>query len=117
MGLGREEFLLRLMADFPEVVVRFSPFSAGLLHCEVADFREATERAMGAGELWEAERHFRLVAELLVGAGSEVRNALDVCYRQDLALGEFTPVRYQAIKERMPKHLRQVLIRYHSHWQ
>ena len=91
MAAGRDEFLARLAAEFPDVIAGFGPYSAGLLHCEVGDFREATERAMDAGRLWEAERHFRLVAELLAVAGAELRNALEVSYLEDLALGEFTP--------------------------
>ena len=117
MGAGREDFLARLAADFPDVVAGFGPYSAGLLHCEVGDFRQATERAMDAGRLWEAERHFRLVAELLAVAGPELRNALEVSYLEDLALGEFTPVRHQALRERMPRELRSVLDAHRGHWQ
>ncbi len=102
MGAGREEFLARLAADFPDVVAGFGPYSAGLLHCEVADFRRATERAMDAGQLWKAERHFRLVEELLAVAGPELRNALEVSYLEDLALGEWTPARHRAVEDRMP---------------
>jgi hypothetical protein len=76
--IGREEFQARLAADFPDVVARFGPYSGGLLHCEVADFRQATERAMDAGRLWEAEQHFRLVEELPAVASPELRNALEV---------------------------------------
>jgi hypothetical protein len=116
MGASREDFLARLAADFPDVAAGFGPYSAGLLHCEVGDFRAATERAMDAGRHWEAEQHFRLVEELLAVAGPELRNALEVSYLEDLALGEFTPARYRGVKERMPPSLRQVLIGHHSHW-
>jgi hypothetical protein len=117
VGAGRDEFLARLAADFPEVVAGFGRYSAGLLHCEVADFRRATEQAMDAGRLWEAEGHFRLVAELLALAGPNLRNALEVSYLEDLARGEFTPARHRAVQERMPQPLRQVLIGHHPRWQ
>ena len=117
MGVGRDEFLSRLSAEFPEVVGGFGPYSAGLLHCEVADFLRASERAMDSGRLWEAERHFRLVAEMLTAAGPELRNALEVSYLEDLALGEFTPARHRAIRERMPETLRAVLVAHCAHWQ
>jgi hypothetical protein len=117
MGVGRDEFLSRLAAEFPDVVASFGPCSVRLLHCEVGDFLRATERAMDAGRLWEAERHFRLVAELLAVAGPELRNALEVSYLEGLALGEFTPARHQAVRERMPRQLRQVLVGHHAHWQ
>lgn len=116
MGAGREEFLAWLAGDFPDVVAGFGPYSEGLLYCEVADFRKATERAMDADRLGKVEQHFRLVAEFLSAAGPEIQNALEVSYLEDLALGEFTPSRYHAIKERMPPTLLQVLIGHHSHW-
>ena len=71
---------------------------------------------MDAGRFWEAERHFRLVAELLPIAGPELRNALEVSYLEDLALGEFTPARHRAVKERMPPELRAILVEHHAHW-
>jgi hypothetical protein len=116
MRAGREDFLARLAADFPDVVASFGSYSAGLLHCEVGDFRRATERALDTGRLWEAEQHFRLVEELLAVADPELRNALEVSYLEDLALGECTPARHQAVKERMPKALRQILIGHHERW-
>jgi hypothetical protein len=115
-GLGREEFLARLRADFPEAAAGIRSDEAGLLHCEVAAFRRATEEAMDAGRLWESERHFRLVEELLPLAGSDLENALEVSYLEDLALGNCTPARYQAVKERMPEPLRKKVIGYHIQW-
>jgi hypothetical protein len=114
--VGREEFLTRLGADFPEAVAGIRSDEAGLLHCEVAAFRRATEAAMDAGRLWEAEGHFRLVEEMLAVAGPELSNALEVSYLEDLALGECTAARHQAVKERMPHALRQVLIGHHEQW-
>jgi hypothetical protein len=116
VGAGRDEFLARLATDFADVITDFGPDSAGLLHCEVADFRRATELAMDAGRLWEAERHFRLIEDLLAVAGPELRNALEVSYLEDLALGEWTPARHQAIKERMPPALRDALIGHREQW-
>ena len=116
MTIGRDEFLARLSAEFPDVVAEFGRYSSGLLHCEVGDFRQATERAMDEGRLWEAERHFRLVAELLAASDPELRNALEVSYLEDLAFGECTPARRQAVKERMPSALRPVLIGFRKQW-
>lgn len=114
--MGREEFLVRLRTDFPEVLAQVNEYGDGLLHCEVAAFRRATEAAMDTGRLWDAERHFRMVEELLLAADSELRNALEVSYLEDLALGECTPARRRAIQERMPKPLRQILIECHPQW-
>jgi hypothetical protein len=115
MVAGRTEFLARLAAHFPNVIASFGQYSSGLLHCEVADFRRATERAADAGRLWEVEQHFRLVEELLAVADAELRNALEVSYLEDLALGDCTPARHQAVKERMPPGLRKI-IGHHNQW-
>jgi hypothetical protein len=114
--MGRDEFLARLIADFPAVVAEISQYEAGQLHCEVGAFRRATELAMDAGNTWEAEKHFRLVEELLTTADPELRNALEVSYLEDLALGQCTPQRYEAVRERMPTTLRQILISHHDQW-
>jgi hypothetical protein len=116
MSAGREEFMARLTREFPDVVAGIDSCSSGLLHCEVAAFRRATEKAMDTGHLWAAERHFRLVQELLAVAGSELENALEVSYLEDLALGEWTSERYRAIRERMPKALRETLIGHLERW-
>ena len=117
MLLGRDDFLARLASDFPNVVGQISQDEAGLLHCELAACRRATEQAIDAGRLWEAEKHFRLVEELLPNAGPELLNALEVSYLEDFALGECTPERYRAVKEKMPKSLRKVLVSHQPNWQ
>ena len=93
MVLGRDDFLVRLASDFPDVVAQINQYEAGLLHCEMAAFRRATEQAIDTGRLREAEKHFRLVEELLPSAGPELLNALEVSYLEDFALGECTPER------------------------
>jgi len=115
--LGRDDFLARLGSDFPNVVGQINQYETGLLHCEMAAFRRATELAIDRGRFWEAEKHFQLVEELLPIAGPELLNALEVSYLEDFALGECTPDRYRAVKERMPKSLRKILVRHHASWQ
>jgi hypothetical protein len=117
MPVNREEFLSRLLAQFPEVFAEIKPSEKDLLHCEVAAFRLATENAMDTGHHWAAELHFRFVEQLLKEANPELRNALEISYLEDLALGKYTPMRYQAVKERMPKTMRSVLIGHNSQWQ
>jgi hypothetical protein len=115
--MNREQFLDRLAAQFPDVAAQIRPDETGLLHCEVAAFRRATEEAMDAERLWAVEKHFRFVEELLSKAGPELRNALEVSYLEDLALGEWSAARYKAVKERMPRSLRSILIRHRREWQ
>ena len=116
MGSGREEFLARLRDEFPDVVAHIRPDESGLLHLEMAAFRRATEEAMDAGRLWESERHFRLVEELLEEANPELCNALEVSYLEDLALGECTQARRLAVHERMPRLLRERLAQHRREW-
>lgn len=116
MTIGRDEFLNRLIVEFPDIAASIDTYSAGLLHCEMGHFLCMTERAMDEGRLWEAERHFRLVAELCEIAGPELRNALEISYLEDLAFGEWTPARHAAIKARMPRHLREILIGHRKEW-
>lgn len=117
MPLRREDFLARLASDFPDVVGQINQYETGLIHSEMAVFRRATEQAIDSGRLWEAEKHFRLIEELLSNAGPDLLNALEVTYLEDFALGECTPERYRAVNERMPKSLRKVLIDHHRNWQ
>ena len=116
MTSGREDFLSLLATELPEVVAQIDRSESGQLHCEVGAFRRATEQAMDTGRLWAVEKHFRLVERLLSEAGPELRNALEVSYLEDLALGDCTPQRYRAVKERMPRSLRAVLVGHHENW-
>jgi hypothetical protein len=117
MPIDRQGFLAQLAVQFPEALAQITPCESGLLHCEVAAFRRATEEAMDAGHLWIAEQHFRLIERLLPQADPALHNALEVSYLEDLALGECTPGRYRAVKKRMPQSLRQILVRHHPNWQ
>jgi hypothetical protein len=116
MTRTREEFLAELAAEFPEVVSQIRPDESGLLHCEVAAFLRATESAMDAGLFWTAERHFQFVQRVLLDACPDLQNAIEVSYLEDLAFGELTAARYRAVKERMPKSLRAVLIGHRRDW-
>ncbi len=111
-----DEFRSLLIATFPEVVAAFSEYERGLLHCEVGTFCRCTEEAMDDGKAWLAERHFRLVAEALRVADGELQNALEVSSLEDLALGGWTAERHRIIRERMPRALREELIRIAPQW-
>jgi hypothetical protein len=114
--IDHSKFLNLLAAEFPDVATEVRAKGDGHLHLEAAAFRLATERAMDAGQLWVAERHFRFVERVLREAAPDVENALSVSYIEDLALGECTPQRYRAVKERMPANLRTGMSRIHPNW-
>jgi hypothetical protein len=88
MPASRDEFIRQLQAEFPEAAVAISEYETGILHCEVAVLRRLTEETMDAGNAWLAERHFRFIERLLKDANAELRNAIEVSYLEDLALGE-----------------------------
>ena len=115
-AIGPNEFRALLAAEFPEVAVEVRDKGDGLLHLEAAAFRRVTERAMDTGQFWSAEQHFRFVERVLSQATPDVENALGVSYIEDLALGECTPQRFRAVKERMPAKLRAVMARIHPNW-
>lgn len=113
--IGHREFIEMLAAEFPDVAGEIRE-EDGLLHLEVAAFRRATERAMDTGRLWTAERHFRFAERARREAAPDVENALGVSYVEDLALGECTPERYRAVKERMPAAMREEMAGIHRSW-
>jgi len=114
--IGHREFIDLLAAEFPEIAAEVRDEGDGLLHLEAAAFRRATERAMDAGQLWAVEKHFRFVERVLRDAAPDVDNALGVSYLEDLALGECTPQRYRAVKERMPSLMRAEMVAIHANW-
>jgi hypothetical protein len=116
MEFGRRYFLDQLRAAFPEILRDINENQEGLLHCEVAVFRQATEAAMDGGRLCVAQEHFSLLEEMLAVADPNLRNALEISYLEDLALGECTPARQRAVNERMPRAMRHALLRHHDQW-
>lgn len=117
MAVNRERFLELLRNELPGAFAQIRPDETGSLHLEVAALRRSTEEAMDSGKLWEAEKHFRFVHRLLAEANAELRTALEISYLEDLALGECTPARRHAVKERMPRELRSVLVAHRREWQ
>lgn len=116
MGITRSEFLERLSREHPDAVAQFNEHDGGLIHVEVAAFRQATEAAIDSGRLWVAEQHFKLVEECLAESDDELRNALEVSYLGDFALGECTSARHAAVKSCMPKSLRAALVSICGDW-
>ena len=114
--LGSCDFYARLAEESPETYAGLSQAEKDELQLGAAALRQATEAALDAGRLWEAERHFRCVAELLGRADPELTNALEISYLEDFAFGACTPSRKQAVKERMPRSLRERLIALRADW-
>lgn len=116
MPINHEKFILMLVSEFPEVSSKIDKYENGLLHPEMGAFRRIVEEAIDKGRLWAAEKYFRFVEKVLNEADPDVRNAIEVSFLEDFALGEFTPARYEAVKRRMPRHLRAILIEVDEKW-
>src|SRR5262249_45865461 len=109
MPIDHDRFIAMLGAEFPEVISGVREDERGILHCEMGAFRRASEEAIDQGKLWLAERYFRFLERVLGDADDDLRNAVQISFLEDFALGEFTPARHQAVKGRMPRPLRKML--------
>src|SRR5262245_45226691 len=114
--MERLEFLKQMEAEFPDAFAAIGDRDKGLLHCEVAMFREYVESKMDERSAWYCERALRFVAKCLQAADQDLRNALEVSFIEDLALGKHTPQRYDIVSERAPKDVRQKMIQAHEFW-
>lgn len=114
--IDRSRFLEMLSERFPEVVATFNEIDDGLIHLEVSAFLRCAETAMDKGRLWNVERYFRFVDEILPLADSDLQNAIEVSFIEDFALGEFTDARHVAVRERVPKTLRNSIIAINEQW-
>jgi hypothetical protein len=116
MPINHRQFIRMLASEFPEVASGISEYERGLLHPEMGAFRRITEEAIDDGQLWIAEKYFHFLERVLREADPDVRNAIEVSFLEDFALGEFTPARYEAVKRRMPRRLRDMLIAVDEKW-
>ena len=116
MSISHAEFIGMLGSEFPEAVAAIDQCQKGLLHLEMGSFRCTVEEAIDSGRLWAAEKAFRLIDRVPSQADPEVRNAIEVSFLEDFALGEFTRVRHEAVKSRMPRRLKDILVGIDPKW-
>jgi hypothetical protein len=114
--MDRDEFHARLTELFPAGLSGLDDSGQGLLHCEVAAFRENIERACDTGRLGYAERGFRFIEECLERADADLENALEISFIEDFALGEQNAARLRVINERCSNSFRQKLADVHNYW-
>ncbi len=101
----RDQFIKALAEQFPEAYALINQYERGLLHCEVGAFRLFIEQKMDEGALWYCEKAFRFIEQCLGQADSELQNAIEVSFIEDLAFGKQTARRYAVVKERAPRSL------------
>ena len=116
MSISHDEFISMLGSEFPAVLAGIRDCNRGLLHCEMGEFRRIVEESIDNGSLWAAEKYFRFVDRVLNEVDPVVRNAIEVSFLEDFALGEFTKARHEAVKRRMPQQLRSILIGIDEKW-
>lgn len=114
--LDRESFVHSIKSQFPEVAATIDEIDDGLLHLEVAAFRRYVENAMDGGRFWDVERHCCFIAESFANADDALDNAIGVSFIEDFALGEITEQRLIAVRERMPKKLRDEIVAIDDRW-
>lgn len=73
-----------LSERFPEVAAAIDDWSRGLLHSEMATFARATQAAIDVQDRDTVRRHFRFIDEVLHQAASDVENAVNVSYLENL---------------------------------
>jgi hypothetical protein len=108
--IDHAKFIEMLTTQFPEVTASFDESRIGLLHCEMAAFARITEDGMDKGNYWQVEKYLRFVEEVREHSSPELENAIDVSYLEFLAFSEYSEKRHQAIKERMPNALKEILL-------
>ncbi|NNE00268.1 MAG: hypothetical protein HKN47_23360 [Pirellulaceae bacterium] len=113
--LDREAFLELLADQFPEVVATIDEISTGLLHLEVAAFRRCVENAADSSRLWDVQRYLKFVDDIVPRADDELGNAIGVSFIEDFAL-ECNDARRNAIRERAPKRIREMIVVVNSQW-
>ena len=113
--INRPAFIKLLTERFPDVITQFDEYSVGLLHLEVATLRRAAEKAADDGHLWEFERFFRFVEELLPNADAALKNALEVSFVEDFAL-EYTKERHDALRKRGSREMQEMMSQIDSRW-
>lgn len=102
--IGRDRFIEMLTARFPEVAAGIDDCSRGLLHCEMATLKRATQSAIDNNDTEMVRRHFHFADEVFANAAPEVENAINVSYLENLrfndsAKGLLTPRLRTALAE------------------
>ena len=102
--IGREEFLRRVLARFPQLREPLDDeIIRGLLHPEMATFSRLCEEAVAAGQWTDVDACFRLVKDAWAYADPDLDNALYVSFIEHL---DFSTPNGRAAFERLPAKLR-----------
>lgn len=114
--LNREVFISAIQSQLPEVAASWNGIDEGLLHLEVAAYRQCVECAIDEGRMWDVERYCRFLADSLANADDALENAISISFIEDFALGQITDQRRQAVHERMPNSIRSKIVAIDDRW-
>lgn len=78
--IGRDGFMDRLRAEFPDIFLKADKHWDGLLHLEMAEVRRHTNAAIESGDFLKAERLFVFVDSLIDDADDALENAIFVSF-------------------------------------
>ncbi len=112
-----EHFLRLLEKQFPGSLESVEDVNRGLLHVEVAAFRQTVELACTEARAWYVERAFRVVEQCLAEADPLLENALEISFIEDFALRGHKDAVHRIIKDRVSTEMRKRLIAVHEFWQ
>lgn len=113
--MNRFDFLDQLKQLLPEAYAVIDT-SDELLHCEMADFRKWVELQMTLRADWNCQKAFEFIVHCSKNADSNLENAIEVSFIEDLALGEHLSEYKVVVKERAPKDLRDRLSSISKFW-
>ena len=82
----------------------------------MAAFRRWVEDELSKGGEWNCEKAFKFIEECLKVADSDLDNAIEVSFIEDLALGEHEPKYKKIVKERAPASIKEKMIEAHEFW-
>jgi hypothetical protein len=106
--IDHQRFISLLTERFPEVAAAIDDFSQGLLHLEMATLARATQAAIDNQDTTTVVRHFQFIDEVYQIAATDVENAVNVSYLENLQFGgkKASPSRPRAL---LTPRLRQAL--------
>jgi len=114
--MERSEFIAALESQFPDAFAQIDQRESGLLHCEVGAFRRFVEEKMDNDAAWYCEKAFRFIEQCLEEAGPALKNAIEVSFIYDLAIGAQSTQRHKIVKERAPKFIKDKMAHANVFW-
>ena len=82
--IDHAKFIAMLTERFPEIAALIDDCSEGLLHLEMATLARATQVAIDSNDKEAVRRHFVFVDDVFQDAASDVENAVNVSYLENL---------------------------------